>query len=185
MPLYSQLTAHGDRAQPWLPAPALVLKGIARDKGTRRRQKAAATRSEVLRLPLALHPSSITVPSANDQAFLLLGPCAGLHRSKLSGLGFIDATSVPDGWRGALVVGKSWPCGTYLGVPESQSVGWGLFQARLLNAHILVGDFTRAVRGLYQARRSLLEWRIKDLPIVIPGTLPGLPNKDYSNIPSY
>lgn len=73
----------------------MVLEGIARDKRTRPRQKAAAARPDVLRLMLATHPSPATPLSARDRALLLVGFGAARRRSELAELSLGDVTSVP------------------------------------------------------------------------------------------
>ena len=76
------------------PRLVMVLEGIARDKGTRPRGKAAAG-PDVLRLMLATRPSPATPLGARDRALLLLGFGAALRRSELAGLALGDVTPVP------------------------------------------------------------------------------------------
>jgi len=73
----------------------MVLEGIARDKGTRPRGKAAAAGPDVLRLMLATRPSPATPLGARDRALLLVGFGAALRRSELAGLRLGDVTPVP------------------------------------------------------------------------------------------
>ncbi|WP_043839111.1 hypothetical protein [Muricoccus aerilatus] len=73
----------------------MVLESIARDKGTRPRQKAAAAGPDVIRLMLASRPSPATPLGARDRALLLVGFGAALRRSELAGLALGDVTPVP------------------------------------------------------------------------------------------
>ena len=77
------------------PRLVMVLEGIARDKGTRPRQKAAAAGPDVLRLMLTTRPSPATPLGARDRALLLVGFGAALRRSELAGLALGDVTPIP------------------------------------------------------------------------------------------
>ncbi len=73
----------------------MVLEGIARDKGTRPRQKAAAAGPDVLRLMLATSSFPATPLGARDRALLLIGFGAALRRSELAGPALGDVTPAP------------------------------------------------------------------------------------------
>ncbi|MBI0539308.1 hypothetical protein D9599_27665 [Roseomonas sp. KE2513] len=66
------------------PRLVMVLEGIARDKGTRPRQKAATAGPDVLRLMLAIRPSPATPLDARDRALLFIGFGAALCRSEFA-----------------------------------------------------------------------------------------------------
>ncbi|WP_052401634.1 hypothetical protein [Muricoccus aerilatus] len=72
------------------PRLVMVLEGIARDKGTRPRGKAAAAGPDVLRLMLATCPSPTTPLGARNRALLLVGFGAALRRGELTGLALGD-----------------------------------------------------------------------------------------------